>query len=54
MIVVFNLAYMYDTLGDVEKAIATYELALASEDPEARTSEGHYCRAMMSGKLPTF
>jgi len=36
MIVVFNLAYMYETLGDVEKAIATYELALASEDPEAR------------------
>ncbi len=36
MIVVFNLAYMYESLGDVEKAIATYELALASEDPEAR------------------
>jgi Tfp pilus assembly protein PilF len=36
MIVVFNLAYMYETLGDVEKAIATYELALESEDPEAR------------------
>ena len=36
MIVVFNLAYMYETLGDMEKAIATYELALASEDPEAR------------------
>jgi tetratricopeptide (TPR) repeat protein len=36
MIVVFNLAYMYETLGEVDKAIATYELALASEDPEAR------------------
>jgi tetratricopeptide (TPR) repeat protein len=36
MIVVFNLAYMYETLGDVEKAVATYELALASDDPEAR------------------
>ena len=36
MIVVFNLAYMYETLGDVEKAIVTYELALESEDPEAR------------------
>jgi len=36
MIVVFNLAYMYETLGDVEKAIETYELALESEDPEAR------------------
>jgi len=35
MIVVFNLAYMYETLGEVDKAIATYELALASEDPEA-------------------
>jgi len=23
-------------LGEVDKAIATYELALASEDPEAR------------------
>lgn len=36
MIVVFNLAYMYETLGDVEKAVATYELALASDDLEAR------------------
>ena len=36
MIVVFNMAYMYETLGEVDKAIATYELALASEDPEAR------------------
>lgn len=36
MIVVFNLAYMYETLGDVEKAVATYELALESDDPEAR------------------
>lgn len=36
MIVVFNLAYIYETLGDLEKAKATYALALKSEDSAIR------------------
>jgi tetratricopeptide (TPR) repeat protein len=36
LIVVFNLGYLYELSGDVSKAIATYELALTSDDQEAR------------------
>lgn len=36
MVVVFNLAYIYETLGQKEESIATYELALKSEDESTR------------------